>query len=210
MPTLLEIESSPLKAEASISRTLTAEYVRHWRKAHPDGEVITRDLSRTPLPVITDEWIFAVYTPAESRTPEQQQILALSDTLLAEVHAADEYVCGVPMHNFTVASSFRLWIDQIVRVGQTFAYVEGIPTGLLKNKKAQFMVASGGVYGPGTAMASWNFVEPYLRTVFGFIGVTETSFLVAGGASAIRSGKIDRPTFLAPHLRSVEALFQAA
>jgi FMN-dependent NADH-azoreductase len=109
-----------------------------------------------------------------------------------------------------VPAVLKLWIDQIVRAGRTFAYVDGVPTGLLTNKKATFLIASGGVYGEGTAMASFNFVEPYLRTIFGFVGVTEVSFLAAGGAAAVTYGKVDRESFLRPHLETIKGWFQPA
>jgi FMN-dependent NADH-azoreductase len=114
------------------------------------------------------------------------------------------------MHNFTIAASLRLWIDQVARPGKTFGFVDGRPTGSLKDKKATFLVASGGVYGPGTAMASYNFVEPYLRTFFGFLGVTQVQDYVAGGASKVNHGEVDRETFLHPHLAAVANLFPAA
>ncbi len=196
--------------DTSISRQLTGEFVQNWRRAHPTGQVISRDLLTSALPLVTGEWVAASYTPEDSRTPAQREILALSDTLIAELEAADEYVFGVPMHNFTVAAAFRLWIDQIARAGKTFAFVDGAPKGLLKGKKATFLIASGGVYGPGTAMASFNFVEPYLRTVFGFLGVTDTHFHAADGASALNYGKVDRATFFEPHLAAIRAQFQAA
>ncbi len=209
MPTLLHIDSSPL-GDASISRHLSEEFVQNWQRQHPDGKVITRDLSAEPPPVITAQWVGASFTPEEARTPEQRAVLALSDTLVAELHEADEYVVGVPMHNFTIAASLRLWIDQVARPGKTFGFVDGRPTGILKHKKATFLVASGGVYGPGTAMASYNFVEPYLRTFFGFLGVTDVQDYVAGGASKVNHGEVDRETFLHPHLAAVAKLFPAA
>jgi FMN-dependent NADH-azoreductase len=209
MPTLLDIDSSPL-AEASLSRQLTAEFVRSWTLANPTGEVITRDLTTTSIPPISAAWVGAAYAPDEARTPEQHSLLALSDTLIAELRAADEYVFGVPMHNFSIPSTLKLWLDQIARVNKTFSYASGTPVGLLTGKKATIVITSGGNYDAGTAMASFNFVEPYLRTVFGFLGVTDTTFLSAGGASALRYGKIDRNTFLQPHLDSIRAQFQAA
>ena len=195
---------------ASISRHLSAEFVQNWQRTHPTGQVVSRDLTTDELPLITGEWVGASFTPADSRTPAQREVLAVSDTLVAELEAADEYVFGVPMHNFTVASGFRLWIDQIARAGKTFAFVDGAPVGLLKNKKATFVIASGSVYGPGTAMESYNFVEPYLRTIFGFLGVTDTHFHAAGGASALNHGKIERAAFLEPHVEAIRARFQLA
>src|ERR1700726_648841 len=161
MSTLLHIDSSPLYGR-SVSRELTVAFVSQWRASHPDGRVIDRDLNATAIPPIDAEWIGAVYTPEEARTPQQKELLSLSDSLLAELEEADEYVFGVPMHNFGVPSVLKLWIDQIARLGRTFSYDGGTPKGLLTGKKAHFLLATGGVYGPGTAMASYNFVEPYL------------------------------------------------
>lgn len=209
MSTLLQIDSSPLGA-ASISRHLSSEFVQNWKQANPGGKIITRDLTASNLRPINAEWVGAAYTPEDARTPAQRELLALSDTLIAELQSADEYVFGVPMHNFAVPSVFKLWIDQIARAGKTFSYADGTPKGLLLDKKATFLVASGGVYDPATVMASFNFVEPYLRTVFGFLGVTQTSFINAGGAAALNYGKIDRQTFLQPHVESIRAQFQPA
>jgi FMN-dependent NADH-azoreductase len=209
MPTLLHVDSSPL-IETSISRGLSNEFVRNWKRSNPDGKVITRDLTTTPLKSIDAAWIGAVFTPENARMPEQRELLALSDALVAELKSADEYVLGVPMHNFAAPAVFKLWIDQVVRAGETFSYADGVPAGLLKNKKATFLIASGAVYSAGTAMASFNFVEPYLRTVFGFIGVVDTNFLAAGGASALNYGQIDRETFLQPHVESIRAQFSPA
>jgi FMN-dependent NADH-azoreductase len=207
MPTLLHIDSSPL-GEASISRHLTAEFVEQWQLAHPDGKVITRDLSASGLTALNGQWIGASYTPEASRTPEQKQTLALSDTLVGELLTADEYVFGVPMHNFSIPGTFKLWIDQIARAGKTFAYVDGAPKGLLTGKKATFLIASGGVYGAGSAMASFNFVEPYLRTVFAFLGVADTTFQTAGGtASLMRGGS--REELLLPQVEAIRARFAA-
>jgi FMN-dependent NADH-azoreductase len=209
MPTLLQIDSSPL-GESSISRRLTREYAENWKQAHPDGKVITRDLSATAIPPIGAEWVGASFSPSDGRTAEQREILGLSDELIGELESADEYVIGVPMHNFSVPSTLRLWIDQVIRAGTTFSFASGAPEGLLKGKKATVLVASGGVYDEGTAMASFNFVEPYLRTVLAFIGVKDTNFINAGGTAVLNQGKVDRQDFLAPHLQSIRSQFQAA
>lgn len=203
MPKLLHINSSPLYGR-SVSRQLTGAFVAQWKSSHPDGAVIDRDLNATPIPSINAEWVAAAYTPEEARTPQQKQVLMLSDELLTELERADEYVIGVPMHNFGVPSVLKLWIDQIARVGKTFSYVDGKPKGLLTGKKATFIIATGGTYDAQTQMASFNFVEPYLRSVFGFLGVTDATFLTAGGTAALNYGQ-DRDAFLAPHLQSVQS-----
>src|SRR6201986_1107854 len=104
MATLLKIDSSPLGGGASFSRHLTAEFEQGWKETHPQGEVITRDLATTQLPVVTADWIGAAYTPEADHTPSQREVLAVSAELIAELKAADEYVFGVPMHNFSIPS----------------------------------------------------------------------------------------------------------
>jgi len=202
MSTLLHIDSSPLYGR-SVSRQLTKAFVTQWRSSHPGGTVIDRDLNATALSPITSEWVGSAYTPADARTLQQKELLALSDILLAELERADEYLFGVPMHNFGVPAVLKLWIDQIARVGRTFTYADGAPRGLITGKKATFLIATGGIYDAQTQMASFNFVEPYLRSVFGFLGVTDSSFLTAGGTAALNYGQ-DRDAFLAPHLEAVQ------
>jgi FMN-dependent NADH-azoreductase len=204
MPTLLQIDSSPLYGR-SISRQLTDAFVAQWKSSHPGGKIIDRDLYAVSIPSIDAAWVGAVYTPEAAQTPEQKKILSLSDSLLAELWQADEYVFGVPMHNFSVPSVLKLWIDQITRVGKTFSYDGGVPKGLITGKKATFIIATGGIYDAQTQMASYNFVEPYLRTLFGFLGVTDVTFLTAGGTTALNHGQ-DRDAFLAPHLEAVQNL----
>ena len=207
MSTLLHIDSSPLYGR-SVSRELTAAFVTQWKASHPDGRVIDRDLNATAIPPVNAEWVGAAYTPEATRTPQQRKLLSLSDSLLAELEQADEYVFGVPMHNFGVPSVLKLWIDQISRVGKTFSYADGRPKGLIVGKKATFIIATGGMYDPQTQMASFNFVEPYLRSVFGFLGVTDVTFFTAGGTAALNHG-LDRDSFLAPHLQAVQTHAQA-
>ena len=207
MPTLLHINSSPLYGR-SVSRQLTDAFVTQWKASYPNGTVVDRDLNAIPIPPVTAEWVGAAFTPEEARTPQQKNVLAISDTLFVELEQADEYVFGVPMHNFGVPSVLKLWIDQIARVGKAFAYVDGAPKGLLTGKKVTFIIATGGIYDAQTQMASFNFVEPYLRSIFGFLGVTNVTVVTAGGTAALNQGQ-DRDTFLAPHLQAVQTHAQA-
>jgi FMN-dependent NADH-azoreductase len=208
MATLLHLDTSPLAT--SVSRELTSEFVSNWKIAHPAGRVIHRDLAANPPKPVDQAWIYAAHTPLEARTPEQKALLAYSEECIGELQAADEYVLGVAMHNFSIPSVLKLWIDQISRVNKTFSYATGSPVGLLTGKKATILIATGGIYDAGTAMASYNFVEPYLRTVLGFLGVTDVTVIAAGGAAGIMYGKIDRASFLAPHVESIRSQFQAA
>jgi FMN-dependent NADH-azoreductase len=203
MPTLLHIDSSPLYGR-SVSRQLSNAFVAQWKSSHPNAIVVDRDLNATSIPPVNAAWVNAIHTPEAARTTEQKELLSLSDSLLAELEQADEYVFGVPMHNFGVPSVLKLWIDQIARVGKTFTYANGRPKGLIRGKKATFIIASGGMYDAQTQMASFNFVEPYLRSMFGFLGLTDVTFLTAGGTAALNQGQ-DRDAFLAPHLQVVQA-----
>jgi FMN-dependent NADH-azoreductase len=209
MKTLLQIESSPLD-EQSLSTELTRAYSARWQEMNPGGRVIKRDLCNMEIPVLSSGWIAAVYTPGELRNSEQIEVLKLSDEFIAELKAADEYVLGVPMHNFGIPSSLKLWIDQIVRVGETFAYGESGPAGLLTEKKVTVIVSSGGIYESGSPLAWMDCVEPYLRTVLGFIGMSDQTYIRAGNAKVIRLGNITREDFLAPHLTTISRLIATA
>jgi FMN-dependent NADH-azoreductase len=203
MPTLLQLDASPL--ETSVSRELAREFAASWKIANPGGTVLYRDLARlTPAP-ISQPWIHAAYTPADSRTAEQNALLATSEELIHELESAEEVVIGVPMHNFSVPASLKLWIDQIVRRGRTFSYGATGPAGLLKGKKATLLVASGGVYSPGTPAAAFDFGEPYLKTILGFIGITDVRTFTVDGVAQLMSGAIDRGTLLGPTLEQIRA-----
>lgn len=207
MATLLHIDSSPL--ETSISRELGREFVKGWTTAHPEGEVIYRDLAATELKPLDASWIFSSFTPEGSRSPEQVRTLKVSDELIRELKQADEYVIGVAMHNFTIPGTLKLWIDQVLRVGSTFSYGAAGPEGLLKGKKATVLVATGGVYEAGSPAGALNFVEPYLRTVLGFIGVADVKFVTAAGTARLMTGAIDRETLLKPVLERVREVVAA-
>jgi FMN-dependent NADH-azoreductase len=204
MPTLLHLDSSPL--ETSISRELTREFVSAWRQKSPSGTVIYRNLSVSAPAPINQAWIGAAYTPEAARTEEQKAVLALSDVLIAELEEADEIVIGVAMHNFSIPSVLKLWIDQIARVGKTFSYSANGAEGLLKDRTATILVSTGGVYDAGTPSASMNFVEPYLRAVLKFLGITDIKSVSAYGAAKLMTGNVEREVFLKPTLEQVRSL----
>ena len=191
MANLLVIESSP--RSASVSSSVAKEYVTEWQRKHPAGKVVRRNVASDPAPFVTEAWIAAVYTPIENRTPEQKQILAVSDALIDELEAADTVVLAVPMHNFGISAQLKAWIDQIVRVGRTFTYTAQGPQGLLaENKKVVVIVARGGAYAGESPYAFLDQQEPYLRTVLGFVGLKDVKFVYAEnqarGAEAAEQG----------------------
>ena len=173
---LLQIDSSA--RAGSVSRRLTEKFADEWRANHPTGEVIRRDLSTTPLPLITDDWN-ATHIDPSKLTPSQRTYLSTSDALIEEVLTADVIVIGAPMYNFAIPSLLKAWIDQVVRIGKTVTYGAHGPQGLVGNKKVVVITARGGAYEKSTPREKFDFQEPYLRHIFGFIGITDVTFIHA-------------------------------
>ncbi len=180
MATILHIDSSP-RGDRSKSRSLAKEFVVAWQALHPDDVITYRDLRHTPIPHITEEWIAADFTPLEALTSEMAQVLKFSDELVDEFLAADRCIFSVPMHNFSIPSNFKAYIDQIVRVGRTFTFEDGHFKGLAADKKVLFITARGVNYGVGSPYEGWDCQEPALRYAFQFIGVIDIQFIHANG-----------------------------
>ena len=182
MTHILHINASP-RGDASQSRAISNELVEAMKAAHPGTTVTERDLGHQVIPFVTEPFIYAMYTPEDKQTPEQKDLLTLSDEMIAELFAADVYVFGIPMYNFGVPAVFKAYIDYVARANKTFnpATYEG----LLKNKKAIVVSAhGGGGYGPGQERESYNELVPTLRGVLGFMGVTDVEFVSVEGTSA--------------------------
>jgi FMN-dependent NADH-azoreductase len=129
MPTLLYISTSP-RADYSISRQLGNAAVDAWKARNPEGRIIERDLTRTPLTFIDLDWIAGAFSPPEHQNENHKRALMLSDELVAEIQGADEIVVATPMYNFAVPASLKAWIDHVVRAGKTFRYTAaGAPEG---------------------------------------------------------------------------------
>ena len=173
---LLQIDSSARKA--SVTRKLTAKFAEEWKKTHPDGQVIHRDLAATTLPQITDDWGATFLEPSKV-TAAQRSYLAVSDELIEELQAADTVVIGVPMYNFSIPAPLKAWIDQIVRLGKTWVYGAARPQGLLNHKRVIVITARGGAYDKGTPRGALDFQEPYLRHILSFIGLADVTFIHA-------------------------------
>ena len=161
----------------SLSRAVTSGFVEVWKRAYPRGEVIERDLAQSPIPLITDEWANANYTPDDQRSPQQHMELNFSDQLIRELKQADLIVIGSPMYNFSITASLKAWIDMIVRNGETVDFSQRPPLGLLQDKKVVVVTTRGGSYGKGTATASFDFQEPYLRHILGIVGLHDVTFI---------------------------------
>jgi FMN-dependent NADH-azoreductase len=185
MTKILIINSSTL-GEQSVSRKLTGSLAASWRKADAAVEVRVRDLGAEPIPhLVPESWIGIRGEPMTEREQEARQ---LSDALIAEVEEADIIVIGAPMYNFGIPSTLKAWFDHVLRAGVTFRYTPEGPEGLMKGKRAIVIETRGGLYssGPATTMDSQ---EPHLRTMLGFMGITDVRFvrveqLSRGGDSA--------------------------
>ena len=181
MAHLLHIDSSP-RGERSHSRRMTLEFVQKWQQAHPNDTVTYRDIGRNPVPHLDELWIAAAFTPPEQHTSELREAISLSNQLVDEFLKADIYVIGVPMYNFSVPSTFKAYIDQIVRIGRTVAFETNDSGNVFKPLvlgKKMFIIEARGDSGfqPGGRYENMNHHDPYLVTVFGFMGITDITFI---------------------------------
>lgn len=170
------------KGETSFSNQLSDAVIEKLKAIHPDSKVQTLDLSKTPLPYLTDSHISAVYAPAETHSAEQTAALRHSDEAIERLLDSDVIVIGVPLYNFGIPAVLKGWIDQVARAGKTFSYSAEGPKGLVNDKKVYLSIASGAIFSEGP-YKSYDFSESYLRAVFGFLGMTDvTTFRVEGTA----------------------------
>lgn len=176
---ILRINAS-MRKKGSFSRDLLDELIKQLngdKNTSIKGKKITvRDLA-DGIPLINEQWIKANFTAVEERTEDQRKSLIMSDILVDELNNAELIVIGLPIYNFGVPAAFKAWIDQIVRSKLTFQYTDTGPVGLLKNKKAYIIVASG-----GTQLGSeLDFISDYIRHVLGFIGITDITIIDSSG-----------------------------
>lgn len=176
MSTVLVVTSSAL-GEASVSNQLVEDTVAGLRSQQPDLQVISRDLGKSPISHLTLDSATAI-RGAEPANAAQAEAQALSNALIDELRAADVIVIGAPMYNFGIASTLKTWFDYVLRAGVTFRYGEAGPEGLLKGKRAIVIESRGGLYSEGPAQVM-DAQEPHLRTLLGFIGITDVTFIRA-------------------------------
>lgn len=145
--------------------------------AHPGAHVELLDLAQTPHPALDEAALQALFTPAEQRSPAQAERVALDMGLVEQLRRADVLVLAVPMINFGVPALLKNWIDAVAKAGVTFRYTANGPEGLLTGKKVYVLLTRGGIYRGQAA----DTMVPYLRTVLGFLGLSEISFVYAEG-----------------------------
>ena len=203
---LLHIDSSAL-GDASASRQLTASIVEAFRKAEPGVEIIRRDLVEQPLDHLTGELLQVVkFRNLDGLNARQRAELEQTDALVDEFLAADVVVIGAPMYNFSVPTQLKAWIDRIAQAGRTFRYTENGPVGLAGGKKVVIASSRGGVYSTSDTMRALDHQESFLRTVLGFMGVTDVTVIRAEG---VGMGPEARAKALDAAGREIEELFVA-
>ncbi|HWT56323.1 MAG TPA: FMN-dependent NADH-azoreductase, partial [Rhizobium sp.] len=178
MSSILLLTSSP-RAE-SLSTPIAVELAEKLKNQNPGSVLVRRDLAASPLPHIDDLFTGAIRKPAEARTAEEIAAVKTSDELVNELFAADTIVISTGLINFNIYSSLKTWIDNVARAGLTFKYTESGPVGLLTGKKVYVVLTSGGVYSQGPA-APLNHAVPYLKSVLGFLGITDIETIYVEG-----------------------------
>jgi FMN-dependent NADH-azoreductase len=181
MTQILHVDSSS-RSSASLTRQLSSLLVKTLQQAYPQARVVDRNLIDEQPHFVSELDIYAVYTPADKRNAEQNKAWDAINGPLQTFIDSDIYVFGVPMYNFSVPAVFKAFIDLTVIAGRTFAYSADGLKPLLQGKKAYVVTASGGDYDLPGARAM-DFVEPYLRAVFGFIGIGDITFIKVPGHS---------------------------
>ncbi|WP_420416966.1 FMN-dependent NADH-azoreductase [Pacificispira sp.] len=178
MTTLLHIDASP-RAERSLTRTLSTAFIDSWRTIRPDDQVIRRDIGLQPPPALTEAWIAAAFTAPEARTPAQDDILSLSDTLITELEHADVVVIGTPMHNYGMPTALKAWVDHVIRIGRTFSFdLErgDFPLRPTLSGKHLALLTSAGEFGfePGGVREAMNHLDTHFRAIQHYLGVAQT------------------------------------
>jgi FMN-dependent NADH-azoreductase len=173
---ILQINSSA-RSTGSESTRMADNIVAKLQAANPGASLIRRDLAANPHPVLDEQALQALFTPADQRSAEQAARVALDDALIAQAQAADTIVIGSPMYNFGITVQLKAWFDAIARAGVTFKYGATGPVGLLIGKKVYVAVARGGMHKDGPS----DVQVAHLKTFLGFVGLTDVQFVYAEG-----------------------------
>lgn len=181
MKNILHIITSPRK-DLSASRKLGNAVIEKIQEKYSESSVKERDLTKNPVPLLEEKHINTFFSPTENHSPEQQSINEYSLNLISELQEADIIVVDSPMYNFSVPATLRAYFDFTSRAGYTFKYDENGPKGLLSNKKLYIAFTSGNIYSKGPYQI-YDANVPYVKNIFSFYGVTDTSVFRAEGLS---------------------------
>ncbi|MHA5054963.1 FMN-dependent NADH-azoreductase [Streptomyces sp. SD15] len=201
MATLLHIDSSVFPGGASSSRAVTDAFRKAWEEQHPDGTVIYRDLAANPVPHISAAAWSAGFAAPSELTPEQSAAFAVRVELIEELEQADAVLIGAPMYNFTIPSTLKAWVDNVIMLGRTAGETpsaQGIPVTVVASR--------GGSYAPGTPREGYEYVQNYLEAVLkGTLGL-DLHFIVPELTSAPRNPAMSElvPLYEASRERALE------
>jgi len=176
------IINASVRDERSYSRTLTRLFVDNWKKKYPEDLFTFREVGLENIPPIDENWIAGAFTKPADRNRQNQQILQLSNVLVDELKVHDMYVLGVPMYNWSIPSGLKSYIDQIMRINETWKFRSGKPdgdyVGLLQHKKMYILSSRGDTgYGENEKNAHMNFQTTYLQFVFGIMGIKDITVI---------------------------------
>ncbi len=178
---ILQINSSARRlqddGQGSHSTRLANELVAALRERQPVGQLSVLDLGQQTLPELDEAALQALFTPAEQRSEAQAARVAQDMALIEQVKTQDVLVLAVPMINFGIPAQLKNWIDAIAKAGVTFRYTANGPEGLLPGKTVYIVLTRGGIYRDQPI----DTMVPYLKTVFGFLGMTDLHFIYAEG-----------------------------
>lgn len=177
MSTILHLDASP--RTASISSALAGKYVAELQQKDPAAVVYHHNTTNEGYPFVDEPALGVLYGGVVPATEKEKKILDLSNQLIEEFLAADVLVLGLPMWNMGLPASLKAWVDLVSRPGKTFRYVEGggVAPLVAPNKRVVIFHSSGGAYPEGSPFAPYNQVDPYLRTIFGFFGITDLKII---------------------------------
>lgn len=179
MRRILHLDSSP--KSGSFSRQGSALVLARLTALHPGAEVLRRDLGLAPPPHVDAAFDRAMRLEEAARSAEDRAALALSEVLIGELEATDAVVLGTPMHNYTVPSCLKAWIDHVLRPRRGFAFGPQGKVGLLADRPTFVVTAAGGAHGgPGEQP---DFLTPYLRAAFGTLGIHDVHILSLQGTT---------------------------
>lgn len=179
MKKILNVISSPRGAQSNSIRTAQA-LIEKLQAKYPGSSVKTTDLVTSQFPHLEASHLASFFTPSDKHTEKDREAIRYSDEAVRDIKEADILVIGAPMYNFTIHSTLKAWIDHIVRSGVTFSVSEKGAEGLIKGKKVYLIISSGWIYTEGP-MKAHDYVEPYLRYILGFIGLTDITVLHVEG-----------------------------
>ena len=179
---ILQINSSG-RIHDSVTRNASNILITHLKQGSPNLEVINRDLA-SGIPFVDEPWIQANFTNPEARNEKQKEVLSFSDSLVQEIQNAAHIIIASPIYNFSIPAVLKAWVDQIARAKLTFHYTENGPVGLLVNKKATLVMASGGV----PIGSEMDMATPYLKFALGFVGIKDVNVI---DASDVNEDNID-------------------